>query len=48
MSRRTAATHGDAGTAKLMTHGGPGNTQLGTIWATFGWMSEDSARPQTV
>jgi hypothetical protein len=30
VSRRTAATHGDAGAAKLMAHSGPGNTQLGT------------------
>jgi hypothetical protein len=28
--RGPAATHGDAGMAKLMTHGGPGNAQLGT------------------
>jgi hypothetical protein len=30
MSRRAAATHGDAGTPKLMAHGGPGNAQLST------------------
>ena len=30
MSGTAAATHGDAGTAKLMAHGGPGNAQLGT------------------
>ena len=30
MSGRTAATHSDAGAAKLMAHGGPGNAQLGT------------------
>ena len=30
MSWRTAATHGDAGVAELMAHGGPGNAQLGT------------------
>jgi hypothetical protein len=30
MSRSTAATHGDAGTAKLIAHGCPGNAQLGT------------------
>ena len=30
MSGRTAATHGDAGTAKLLAHRGPGNAQLGT------------------
>jgi hypothetical protein len=30
MSGRTGATHSDAGTAKLMAHGSPGNTQLGT------------------
>jgi hypothetical protein len=30
MRWRTAVTHGDAGTAKLMTHGGPGNAQLCT------------------
>ena len=28
--RRTATTHSDAGAAKLMAHGGPGNAQLGT------------------
>jgi hypothetical protein len=27
---RSAATHGDAGTPKLMAHRGPGNVQLGT------------------
>jgi hypothetical protein len=30
VSRRAAATHGDAGLAKLMAHGGQGNAQLGT------------------
>jgi hypothetical protein len=30
MSRRAAATHGDAGLAKLIAHGGPGNAQLRT------------------
>jgi hypothetical protein len=30
MRRRTAATHDDAGPPKLLTHGGPGNAQLGT------------------
>jgi hypothetical protein len=33
MSGRAAATHGDAGLAKLMAHGGPGNAQLGTYLA---------------
>ena len=30
MSRRTAATHGDAGTAKLLADRAPMNAQLGT------------------
>jgi hypothetical protein len=30
MRRRSAATHDDAGLAKLLAHGGPGNAQLGT------------------
>ena len=30
MSGSTAATHGDAGTAELMAHSGPGKAQLGT------------------
>ena len=30
MSRRTAATHRDARTAKLLAHGSPGNAQLST------------------
>jgi hypothetical protein len=30
VSRRSAVTHGDAGTAKLMAYGGPGNAQLCT------------------
>ena len=30
MSWSTAVTHGDAGTAKLIAHGCPGNAQLGT------------------
>ena len=30
MSGRAAATHGDAGPAKLLAHRGPGNAQLGT------------------
>jgi hypothetical protein len=29
MGRRSARTHGDASTAKLMPHGSPGNAQLG-------------------
>ena len=30
MRRRSVATHGDTGAAKLIAHGGPGNAQLGT------------------
>jgi hypothetical protein len=30
MSRRAAATHGDAGLAKLMAHSSPWNAQLST------------------
>jgi hypothetical protein len=30
MCDRTAATHGHAGTAKLIAHGSPGNAQLST------------------
>jgi hypothetical protein len=30
MSLRAAATHGDAGPAKLMAHSSPWNAQLGT------------------
>jgi hypothetical protein len=33
VSGRAAATHGDAGLAKLMAHGCPGNAQLGTSLA---------------
>ena len=40
-----AATHGDAGPAKLMADGGPGNAQLGTDLAQGPpWAYKSAAR----